>query len=258
MSNTLILTQSAEGIHKLQINRAEKKNALTLDMYRQMTSALHRAESDDTVKVHLILGHDDVFSAGNDIQDFLGGIGGSKAGDDEQKKPPVLVFLDCLAGLEKPVVVGANGPAIGIGTTLLLHCDLVVLGETTRLRTPFVDLGLCPEAGSSLLMPQRLGRQRAAELLLLGGEIDAHTALAWGLANRVVSPEQVAKTATEFAQSLAKKPRAALMLSKQLMLGASEKSTIKDRILEEGEHFLSQLNSPEARSAFERFLSKKP
>lgn len=253
MSDTFILSQHSAGVHTLRINRAEKKNALTLDMYRQMTSALVDAEADDKIKAHLILGDENVFSAGNDIKDFMAGIGGA----DAQEAPPVLTFLDCVAGLTKPLIVGANGPAIGIGTTLLLHCDLVVLGEAARLKTPFVDLGLCPEAASSLLMPKRLGHQRAAELLLLGEEIDAHTALNWGLANRVVSPELVASTAQSMAQKLAEKPTEALMLSKKLMQSAQEISEIKQRIQEEGQHFLAQLSTEEARAAFLQFLTRK-
>ena len=253
MSDTFIITEHSAGVHTLQINRAEKKNALTLDMYRQMTQALTEAEANPKIKAHLILGDENVFSAGNDIKDFMAGIGGN----DDQEAPPVLVFLDCVAGLTKPLVVGANGPAIGIGTTLLLHCDLVVLGEATRLKTPFVDLGLCPEAASSLLMPQRLGHQRAAELLLLGAEIDAHTALNWGLANRVVSPELVASTAKSMAQTLAEKPTEALMLSKKLMQSTEETTQIKQRIQEEGQHFLAQLSTEEARAAFLQFLTRK-
>jgi enoyl-CoA hydratase/carnithine racemase len=221
-------------------------------MYHQMTTALQAAEQNPAIQVHLILGDENVFSAGNDISDFMAGIGGKSEGD----QPPVLVFLECVASLEKPLVAGANGPAIGIGTTLLLHCDLVVLGEACRLRTPFVDLGLCPEAASSLLMPLRFGHQRAAELLILGAEIDAHTALNWGLANRVVSPEQVAHTALEFAQALAKKPKQALALTRKLMQSEASPDAIKDCIRTEGAHFLQQLNSEEARSAFMAFLSK--
>lgn len=252
MSDPLILSQQSGGVHTLTLNRAAKKNALTLDMYRIMTAALQSAEENPHVKAHLILGDENVFSAGNDIKDFMAGIGG-----DNQQNPPVLEFLACLANVEKPVVAGANGPAIGIGTTLLLHCDLVVLGEEARLKTPFVDLGLCPEAASSLLMPQRFGHQRAAEMLLLGAEIDAHTALNWGMANRVVSPEHVTETAQKLAADLAEKPTTALRLSKKLMRSPAEKALIQQRIFEEGQHFLDQLNSEEARAAFMKFLTRK-
>jgi len=251
MSSDWISSSQEGGVHLLQFNRAQKKNALTLNMYRQLTAALEAHEEDASTRVHLFLGDEAVFCAGNDIQDFVMGIKGS----DQEQTPPVLSFLKVLSGAKKPIVVGANGPAIGIGTTLLLHCDIVVLGEEARLKTPFVDLGLCPEAASSLILPKLLGHQRAAELLLLGQTIDAHTALQWGLANKVVSPERVTQTSTELAQALAQKPREALILSKELMCQHT-RSAIQQRITEEGKHFLERLDSQEAKEAFMAFLQK--
>ena len=148
MSSDFIHVTQDQGVQTIHINRAAKKNALTVAMYRAMTHALTQAEADDTTQAHLILGAPEVFSAGNDIHDFLSGMG-----DPTEDEPPVYAFLRCLATLNKPLVAGVNGQAIGIGVTLLLHCDLVVLGESARLKTPFIDLGLCPEAASSLLMP---------------------------------------------------------------------------------------------------------
>ncbi|MEJ2670039.1 MAG: enoyl-CoA hydratase-related protein, partial [Gammaproteobacteria bacterium] len=210
---------------------------------------LRAGEADEQIRAHILLGAPDIFTAGNDIHDFLNGmLDGSTS-----ETPPVLDFLHSLATLTKPIVAGVDGPAIGIGTTLLLHCDLVVLGETARLKVPFVDLGLCPEAASSWLMPQYFGHQRAAELLLLGGEIDAHTALSWGLANRVVSPERVTETAQDLANTLAKKPANALRLSKQLMKNKQTKP-ILDCMNHETTQFMAQLATDETRQVLAAFF----
>ncbi|MEJ2743437.1 MAG: enoyl-CoA hydratase [Gammaproteobacteria bacterium] len=249
MNDDNIRIHCDSGVQTIQINRVEKKIALTLGMYRSMSTALRAGEADEQIRAHILLGAPDIFTAGNDIHDFLNGmLDGSTS-----ETPPVLDFLHSLATLTKPIVAGVDGPAIGIGTTLLLHCDLVVLGETARLKVPFVDLGLCPEAASSWLMPQYFGHQRAAELLLLGGEIDAHTALSWGLANRVVSPERVTETAQDLANTLAKKPANALRLSKQLMKNKQTKP-ILDCMNHETTQFMAQLATDETRQVLAAFF----
>ncbi len=236
------------GVQRLKINRLEKKNALDSAMYETLTQALSTAEMDTHVKVHYITGTEETFSAGNDIQDFM-------LNPPSGTESPVYQFLTTLATLNKPLIAAANGPAVGIGTTLLLHCDLVYLGEHTRLKTPFADLGLCPEASSSLLLPNLCGHPRACQLLLLGETIDAHTAVSWGLANQVISSEQLQNHALEIAETLAEKPTEAVLLTKKLLRQTQQEQVLK-RIDEEGKLFTQRLHSTEAKAAFISFMQK--
>lgn len=248
MSEHVIWSAEAGLLH-IRINRPAKKNALNAAMYPVLTEALHRAEADDTIRVVLLAGTGDSFTAGNDIADFLSG-----AALDESS--PVGTFLATLAAFQKPLVAAVNGLAIGVGTTLLLHCDLVYAAESARFRLPFVDLGLLPEAASTLLLPRLIGHVRAAEYLLLCEGFDAPTARTLGLVNAVVPDAALERTARDAAQRLASKPPAAVRLTKRLM--KSQDVSVPVRIVEEMQHFVEQLRSPEAQEALTAFHEKRP
>ncbi|WP_368164557.1 enoyl-CoA hydratase-related protein [Aeromonas sp. R6-2] len=199
-----------EGVLTLTLTRPEKRNALNTRMYQELTLSLQGAKEDEAIRVVLLQGDEHCFTAGNDLADFLGK---ESLGEDD----PILTFLHTLADFPKPVVVAAAGPAVGIGTTLLLHCDLVCLADNARLCLPFVDLGLVPEFASSLLLPRAVGHLRASELLLLGAPFGAAEAQAMGLANRVVPASELLATARALATALAAKPPRALQQSKALL-----------------------------------------
>lgn len=200
----------ADGVAHIVINRPEKKNALTAAMYAGLGGAFQEAESAKAVRVTLISGTNDCFTAGNDLQDFMN----APPTDDSS---PTVRFLKTVHAAKKPIVAAVAGPAVGIGTTLLFHCDLIYADPKSRFQLPFVNLGLCPEFGSSFLLPQFIGHARAAELLLLGETFSAETALELGLINAVTAESQVIPTATEKAKQLAQRPAAALLLTKQLL-----------------------------------------
>jgi enoyl-CoA hydratase/carnithine racemase len=248
--NGHVLVERQDGILQITMNRPEKKNALTVAMYEAMTAAMSEAAADDAVRVVVIAGTEACFTAGNDLSDFLDG---PPAGQDS----PVFHFLKALVTARKPVIAVVHGPAVGIGTTMLLHCDLVYAGASARLQLPFVNLGLSPEAASSLLLPQLMGHRRAAELLLLGEAIDADTALQWGLVNAVRSDRELDGFARHKAQQLAAQPPSAVQLSKSLMKRATL-AAIEEAMAEEGRHFLARLQSPEAREAMQAFLERRP
>lgn len=205
-----ILTEQQDGLLILTLHRPDKRNAINTEMYLALTEALRQATQDDAVHVVLLQGQSDCFTAGNDLADFVGK--SSLSADD-----PILQFLHGLADFPKPVIAAVAGPAVGIGTTMLLHCDLVYLGDNARLQLPFVELGLVPEFASSLLLPRAVGHLKAAELLLLAEAIDASEALRLGLANRVVAPGDLLGLAREQGLKLAAKPPKALQRSKALL-----------------------------------------
>lgn len=239
---------SADGIARLTINRPEKKNALTLAMYTELATALQEADADDKVRVILLSGAGDCFSAGNDLQDFL-------QNPPHDSDAPSLQFLDTVSTVRKPVVAAVNGLAIGIGTTMLLHCDLVYAADNARFHLPFVDLALVPEAGSSVLVPALVGYHRAAELLLLGKAFDAETAQKHGLVNEVVPVDLLAQRAGDVAAALAAKPPKALMLTKSL-LKRGMADMVAAAMREEGKVFIERLKSSEARNVMQAFLAK--
>lgn len=243
-----ILISSADGVMRIAINRAEKKNALTQAMYGAMADALESAALENGVRVVLIHGSEMVFTAGNDIGDFLNDFALSEGAQ-------VLRFLHALAECPKPVVVAVNGPAVGIGTTMLLHCDLVYCGSGARFHLPFVNLGLVPEAASSLLLPARVGYLRAAEMILLGQPFDAETALRLGIVNGVTPNEQTLFNAERVAAQLAAQPPGAVQASKAL-LKRSMRQPIVETMAEENRLFLEHLASPEAAAAFQAFLRR--
>ncbi|MBX9707320.1 MAG: enoyl-CoA hydratase/isomerase family protein, partial [Caulobacteraceae bacterium] len=195
-----VLTELNSGVLTVTLNRPEKKNAITQAMYAALAEATERARTDDAVRVLLFRAAGDSFSAGNDIADFIaiGSSGGGQVVD-----APVFHFLKALADLDKPAMAAVRGRAVGIGLTLLLHCDMVVVAEDALLSAPFVNLALAPEAASSLLLPMVLGHQRAFEIFALGEPIDGRTAQAWGLANRAVPADHVDALAGELAAKVA-------------------------------------------------------
>ena len=244
-----ILTHVDAGVMTLTINRIDKKNSLTAAMYAAMADVLESAHHDSAVRVLVIQGHESIFSAGNDIGDFLNK---PPSGADA----PVFRFLRGISTFTKPIVAAVCGPAVGIGTTMLLHCDLVYAGDNAAFSLPFVNLGLCPEAASSLLVPQLMGHARAAEVLLLGEPFRAETALEMGLINRIVPPSEANALAQQQARKLAAKPLGALMETKRLMK-KDHASSIAERMDEEAASFGRMLTEPAAREAFAAFMEKR-
>ncbi len=244
-----VIVSDAGRVRMIRIHRPEKKNALTQAMYASLADAIAQAESDAQVRVLLLTGTDELFSAGNDIADFA-----SNFTLDESS--PVSRFLRGLATAAKPVVAAVNGPAIGIGTTMLLHCDLVYCGRDARFQLPFVNLGVVPEGGSSLILPAIMGHRQAAELLLLGDPFDAETARASGIVNAIVADGEVLPHALAVAQALAAKPPAALRSSKQLMKRWSA-DAVRSAMDEEATLFAQLLHSPEAAEAMQAFMERR-
>jgi len=245
-----IKTELTNGVLTVAFARADKKNAITQAMYAALAEATERARTDDAVRVLLFKGEGDSFSAGNDIGDFIAI--GSQAG--QATDMPVFRFLKALADLDKPVVAAVRGRAVGIGLTLLLHCDMVVVAEDALLSAPFINLALAPEAASSMLLPAVLGHQRAFEIFALGEPVDGKTALAWGLANRAVASDQVEAVASELAAKLAGRAPNSIRKTKRLMRDAERLWELMQR---EGEAFGSQMKSPEAMEAFMAFTQKR-
>ena len=244
-----ILQHQDAGVLTLTFNRVERKNSINVAMYDALATAIAQAADDAATRVVVIQGHETVFSAGNDIEDFLKN---KPAGDDS----PVFRFLRGIATFPKPVIASVCGPAVGIGTTMLFHCDLVYAGDNAAFSMPFVNLGLCPEAASSLLVPQMLGYHRAAEALLLGEPFMAEAALEVGLVNRVVPPTECNAYAQAQAKKLAAKPLSSLIETKRLMKGG-QTAKVLEVMAEEGESFGRMLREPAAREAFSAFMEKR-
>jgi len=246
---TDILIHTEDGITTLTFNRLERKNSITAAMYATLADALEAAAADTLVRVVVFQGHETVFSAGNDIGDFL-------QQPPAKEDAPVFRFLRALAGFPKPLVAAVCGPAVGIGTTLLFHCDLVYAGDNAAFSMPFVNLGLCPEAASSLLVPQMMGYHRAAEALLLGEPFMAEAALEVGLVNRVVPPSEANAYAQSVARKLAAKPLASLIETKRLMKKPQAEAVLR-QMAEEGASFGRMLREPAAREAFTAFMERR-
>ena len=244
-----ILVHSESGILTLTFNRPDKKNSITAAMYQQLADALRAAADDASTRVVVIQGSETIFSAGNDLGDFMNN---PPAGDGS----PVFQFLHGIAAFPKPLLAAVCGPAVGVGTTLLLHCDLVIAGDNAAFSMPFVNLGLCPEAASSLLVPQMMGYHRAAEALLLGEPFLAEAALEVGLVNRVVPPSEATRVAMQWAQKLAAKPISSLIETKRL-LKKGNADTVKTRMTEEGASFGRMLREPAAKEAFSAFMERR-
>ena len=231
---------------RVTLARPEKKNALTADMYEAFIAAIVHAEK-EAIGALLIEGSGGVFTAGNDIGDFL-------AHSDDFQNAPALRFIRALAVCDTPIVAAIEGDAIGVGTTMLLHCDLVYAAPSARFRMPFVDLGLVPEAAASLLFPQRIGLAKASEFLLLGDSFDAETAARLGIVNALVPAHELAATALRQAQRLAEKPRAALRATRRLLRG--DRADVLARIEAEAAAFAKALRSEEARKAMTAFMTR--
>ena len=244
-----ILVQRERGLLTLQLNRPDKKNALTRAMYTQLAEALEQADAQADIRAVLIQGSSECFTAGNDIGDFL------EQPPSDLDSPP-FHFMQSLLNCRKPVVAGVAGAAVGIGTTLLLHCDLVYISRDARLRMPFVNLGLCPEFGSSLILPRLLGHAKAAELLLLGEAFTGEQAAAWGIASQALpSAEATFAKAREMALRFDQLPPEAVRISKQLMK-APDRELLRRVVEEEGKLFVQRLRSPEALAALSGFLKR--
>lgn len=244
-----ILSHTDAGVMTLTINRVDKKNSITSAMYTTLADALAAASADAAVRAVVIQGHETIFSAGNDIGDFLNK-------PPSKQDSPVFRFLRGISTFPKPIVAAVCGPAVGIGTTMLLHCDLIYAGDNAAFSMPFVNLGLCPEAASSLLVPQLMGYPRAAEALLLGEPFMAESALEMGLINRIVPPAEVNALAQRQAQKLAAKPISSLIETKRL-LKKSNAPALAERMAEEGDSFGRMLAEPAAREAFTAFMQKR-
>lgn len=245
----LLSQRHDHGVLQLSLNRPAKKNALTLALYQQLTDALTSAEVDDAVNVVLITGEGESFSAGNDIADFV------NVASDHQQLSIIIGFLHCLAGFSKPLVAAVQGDAVGIGTTMLLHCDLVIAASNTCCMMPFVKLGLVPEGASTLLLPKMIGHCQAFELLVEGQPFGAERAVQLGIVNQQVEPDQLLSTALERASHLAQLPGEAVQLSKAL-LKQPELEQIHQVLDNEGTVFAERLSSDEARAAFSAFLNR--
>lgn len=242
------------GVATIEIARPEKKNALTIDMYRRLAEAILEAQQDADVRALLVTGQPGIFTSGNDLEDFLKnppGAGGSNALDS-----PVFRFMEVLVRCDKPVVAAVTGPAIGIGTTMLLHCDLVYVSDEARLAMPFTSLGLVCEFASSLLLPRLIGRAKASEKLLLGDPISPSEAVALGFANAVVPAAEVVAHARRVAERFNSLPAGSVGETKRLMRRATEEA-IMEAIAAEGEAFGRLLKSPEAKEALSAFLAKR-
>ena len=248
-SADLIQSEIKEGICSLRINRPDKKNALNLAMYQALAEGLKGADKDAAVRVILISGTDDCFTSGNDLADFL-------SAPPTGPESPVMQFLTAISEARKPVVAAVNGLAVGVGVTMLLHCDLVYVGENATFQMPFVNLGLCPEAGSTLLLPRIMGHQRAAELLLLGESFNAGKAFTLGIVTEVCPDGDVLATARARALQVAAQPAAAVRLAKEL-LKRDYAPQLRETIAEEGKQFMARLKSPEAAEALQAFMQRR-
>jgi enoyl-CoA hydratase/carnithine racemase len=245
-----VIVKDEAGIRTVRMNRPEKKNALTLAMYDVMTDALESASANDGVRCVLFAGVPGAFSAGNDLADFLAATQGTGRWSAQ-----ALRFLPALVHCRKPLVAAVSGVAVGIGTTMLLHCDYVAVATDARLSTPFVGLGLVPEAASSLLAPRMMGQRRAFELLVMGHVLNAAQAKECGIANVVVTPEDVDATGLKAAREIATLPAGAVAAARALMRGSGDE--LEARIALEGKILNERLQSPEAKMALEAFFARK-
>ena len=244
-----VLVEVQNRVQTIRLNRPEKKNALTQAMYLAMTDALRAGEADPAVRVILLTGTADCFTAGNDLMDFAS----AKPGE-----PSVAVqFLQVLAGVQKPIIAAVAGVAVGIGTTMLLHCDLVYAATNTRFQLPFVNLGLCPEAGSSFILPAQMGHHRAADLLFFGDPFGSIVARECGIVNEIYPDAELGAAALAKAVKLTEKPPAALRITKSLVK-RGQANAVAETMSREGQQFAALLQAPEAREAMMAFMQKRP
>lgn len=244
-----IKTATLNGVATIEIARPDKKNALTMSMYTQMGEAIGAARQDATVRALLIAGQPGIFSSGNDLEDFM-----QRPPTDNDS--PVFRFMEALATCDKPVVAAVTGAAIGIGATMLLHCDLIYVSDEARLAMPFTSLGLVPEFASSLILPQLVGRAKAAEKLLLGDPMSGAEAVELGLANAVLPPNEVLPHARRMAERFNALPPNAVRETKRLMMRPRHTAELEQMRIE-AQAFGAALRSPEAREAFQAFFEKR-
>jgi enoyl-CoA hydratase/carnithine racemase len=244
-----IRTEISEGVLTVTIARPDKKNALTNEMYGALADAVAKANEDDDIRVLLIQADGDIFTAGNDVAEFA-----AQAVGNGPKERHVIRFLEALATATVPIVAAVQGKAVGVGTTLLLHCDYVLLTEDAQLITPFVNLALVPEAASSYLLPMRIGHVRAFEMFALGDPVPADAAVAWGIANKTTSLAELRAEARRIAGKLASRPNGSLTAMKRLMRDAERLVAQMDS---EREVFVKRLASAEAKEAFTAFAQKR-
>ena len=244
-----IKTATLNGVATIEIARPEKKNAITVAMYQAMADDINAAAADPAVRAVLITGQPGIFTSGNDIEDFM-----QRPADSAES--PVIQFMKALLGCDKPVIAAVTGAAIGIGTTLLLHCDFVYVSDEARLAMPFVSLGLVPEFASSLVVPQLMGNVRAAEKILLGDPFSGAEAVECGIANAVLPAAEVVLHARRVAERFNALPPGAVQESKKLLRRARSQAAL-DTIAVESEIFARRLRSPEAQEAFSAFFQKR-
>jgi len=244
-----VLVEKSEQLKVLTLNRPEKKNALTRDMYVALATEINDANEDPSVRCVLLQARGDMFTAGNDLTDFAA-INSSTALHMREVNP----FLLALSGARKPLVAAVNGRAVGIGLTMLLHCDMVLLSEDALLTAPFVNLALVPEAASSLLLPLRIGHVRAFETFVLGEPINAQKAVAWGIANRAVPPAELHAAARAVALAIAGRAPSSVSATKRLL---RDETALRERMHAEIEVFARQLKSPEFKEAFAAFAERR-
>jgi len=245
-----IEVERSGAVLRIAINRPEKKNALTADMYNALADAVDQAESDPGIRVMLLHGRGDAFTAGNDLEDFM------RKPWKGQAVPPAVRFIRTVAAARKPIVAAVHGLAVGVGTTILLHCDLVYAAQDARFMMPFINLGIVPEAAATVLLPLLVGRQRAAELFLLSAPLTAQRAYELGMVNAVLAADALLPTASTAAQQLSERPPAAVLACKDLMKRALHAEV--DRALTEEVAVISErLDSPETREALAAFLEKR-
>jgi len=248
-----ILTQIEQGVLTITFNRPEKKNAITQAMYQAMADALRAAEQDNAVRAIILTGQPGIFTAGNDLEDFMKNAASIA---NPGAVPPVYQFMRALNECGKPVIAAVSGAAVGIGTTLLLHCDLVYLADNAKLSMPFSQLGLCPEFASSMMLPRMAGYQRAAEKLLLGENFSAEEAMQLGFVNKVLPADELLAHARAVADKLVALPAKSVRVTKALMR-QGQAAQVQDVMNAENAHFAAMLGAPEAREAFTAFFQKR-
>jgi len=244
MSN-LILTTEKQGVFTITLNRIDKKNALTNDMYKQLCQYFSYVEQTESIHCLVIQGNESCFCAGNDLNDFI-----QSSANDELA---ALEFVKVLSEFTKPLVAGVAGVAVGIGTTLLLHCDMVIAAVNSKFKLPFTQLGLCPEAGSSLLLTQKVGPNKAFELMVLGQTFNAEQALSYGITNQICQPKELIALTADVAQTIANLPVESVMTSRRLIRQAN-KLALSQVISDESQAFSHLVNSDECKNILAKFF----
>lgn len=242
----LIITNEQNGVFTITLNRFDKKNALNNQMYQQLCQHFQYAQNNNSVHCILIQGNEQCFCAGNDLQDFI------KSSQDESLA--ALDFVKVLSEFNKPIIAAVAGAAVGIGTTLLLHCDMVIAANNAKLKLPFTQLGLCPEAGSSLLLTRLVGQNRAFELMVLGNTFSAEQAHQYGIVNQVCLPEELLALASKVATTIASLPSDSVMTSRKLIRQATQ-AQLSQVIKNEGDEFSRLVNTPECKAILKQFFS---